>query len=108
MLFHLYNRDYFLLIFIHIGEINIQLLLTKKMKLTLFLDIHMFAKSCLTLCTCTTIALLETRLHYAIFYTLFSGAVHLAIPAKQLKAIYYIIIHGIENLPITFKKVKSE
>jgi hypothetical protein len=45
-------------------------------------------------------------LHYAIFYTLFSGAVHLAIPAKQLKAIYYIIIHGIENLPITFKKVK--
>jgi hypothetical protein len=35
-----------------------------------FLDIHMFAKSCLTLCTCTTIALLETRLHYAIFYTL--------------------------------------
>jgi hypothetical protein len=77
------------------------------MKLTLFLDIHIFAKSCLTLCTCTTIALLETKVALRNILYFISGAVHLALPIKQLKAIYYILIHGIGNLSITFKKVKS-
>lgn len=49
----------------------------------------MFAKSCLTLCTCTTIALLETKVALRNILNFISGDVHLAIPAKQLKAIDY-------------------
>ena len=106
MLFHLYNKDYFLFISIQIWEINIKLPVMKKMIIPLVLDIQTFTKkSCLILWIGVTIARLKAQvtlcniLHYI-------SDVHLAISAKQLKAIYNTRIRDSENLSITFKKGK--
>jgi len=84
----------------------------KKRELPLVLDIQTFAKkssfakkSCLTLWIGVTIARLKAQvtlcniLHYI-------SDVHLAISAKQLKAICNTRIRDSENLSITFKKGK--
>jgi hypothetical protein len=69
----------------------------KKRELPLVLDIQTFAKRfCLTLWIGATIARLEPQvalrniLHYI-------SDIHLAISAKQLKAIYNMIIHDSEK-----------